>query len=215
MSKVFINPCFSMKIRRFFFAAVSLICAISAGQLSAGVAKVGQPAPKFTLTDITGKTHQLGDYQGKTVVLEWVNPECPFVVKHYRSGNMQGLQDAAAKDGVIWLAINSGRPGAQGDFKPEKAQNWTQRVDAAFTSYLRDSSGKVGRSYGAKTTPHMFVINPEGVLVYDGAIDSIASTRDRDITRAENYVEKALAAVRSGELPAKSKSRPYGCSVKY
>jgi len=198
-----------------FVTTFSFVIAISAVQLSAAAAKVGSPAPYFTLTDIEGKTHHLGEYEGKTVVLEWVNPECPFVVKHYRSGNMQGLQHAAKKDGTVWLTINSGRTGAQGDFDPEKAQNWAERVNAGFTSYLRDSSGKVGRAYGAKTTPHMFVINPEGILIYDGAIDSIASTQDRDIQRAENYVEKALAAVKSGTMPEKSTSRPYGCSVKY
>jgi len=204
-----------MTIRRSFLTAFCLFFAISAPQLSAAEAKVGKPAPDFTLTDVEGKTHQLGDYRGKTVVLEWVNPECPFVVKHYRSGNMQGLQNAATKDGAVWLTINSGRPGAQGDFEPQKVQNWAEQVNAAFTSYLRDSSGKVGRVYGAKTTPHMFVINPEGVLVYDGAIDSIASTGDRDIPRAENYVEKALAAVKSGGVLNKPTTQPYGCSVKY
>jgi len=201
--------------RRSFVTTLSLVIAISAVQLSAAAAKVGSPAPDFILTDIKGKTHHLEEYEGKTVVLEWVNPECPFVVKHYRSGNMQRLQHAATKDGTVWLTINSGRTGAQGDFEHDKAQNWAGRVDAGFTSYLRDSSGKVGRVYGAKTTPHMFVINPDGILIYDGAIDSIASTQVRDIQRAENYVEKALAAVKSGTIPDKSTSQPYGCRVKY
>ena len=178
-------------------------------------AEIGQIAPDFTLTDIDGKTHRLSDYDGKTVVLEWVNPECPFVVKHYRSGNIPGLQKSAAGDGVVWLAINSGKPGAQGDYAPSQAKSWMSDTGASPSGYLRDQDGTVGRQFGAKTTPHMFVINPEGRLVYDGAIDSIPSSRVSDLERAENYVTAALDAVKMGQTPAKPASRPYGCSVKY
>ena len=150
---------------------------------------------------------------------EWVNPECPFVVKHYdRSGNFQGLQKTATADGVVWLLINSAnssKPNVQGDYSPEKVDAWMVKNSVAATAYLRDQAGDVGRLYGAKTTPHMFVINPAGVLVYDGAIDSIRSANAADIGKAENYVTAALAAVKAGTMPARTITEPYGCSVKY
>jgi hypothetical protein len=204
-----------MKIRVPLFLTIFLLLPLASASLFGSEAEIGKAAPDFQLTDIEGKTHHLTAYHGKTVVLEWVNPECPFVVKHYRSGNMPKLQKSATENGVIWLSINSGRSGAQGDFTPNQVQSWATKTGANFSGYLKDGSGKVGRTYGAKTTPHMFVINPEGILVYDGAIDSIASSRDRDISRAENYVEQALAALQRGKMPEKAKSRPYGCSVKY
>jgi hypothetical protein len=179
-------------------------------------AEVGQAAPDFTLADVNGKTHKLSDYRGKTVVLEWVNAECPFVVKHYESsGNIPALQKAAAADGVVWLSINSGKPGAQGDYEPAKVADWSSKTGAAPAAYLRDSDGTVGKLYGAKTTPHMYVITAEGTLVYNGAIDSIRSTKAEDIGKATNYVTAALASVKAGQPVAKSTSEPYGCSVKY
>ena len=183
--------------------------------LFAGKAEIGKMAPDFTLTDINGKSHTLSDYQGKTVVLEWVNPECPFVVKHYASGNMPGLQAKATGDDVVWLTINSGSSGAQGDFDPQKVASWMGKTGAAPSAYFRDQNGKVGHMYDAKTTPHMFVINGEGTLVYDGAIDSIRSANQKDIAKAQNYVVAALAAVKEGKFPAKKQSEPYGCTVKY
>jgi hypothetical protein len=144
-----------------------------------------------------------------------VNPECPFVVKHYASGNMPGLQKSAAEDGVVWLAINSGSPGAQGDFDSAQVSKWMEKTGAAPAAYMRDQEGVVGRLYGAKTTPHMFVINPDGKLIYDGAIDSIPSARQADLAKAVNYVIPAIAASQAGDMPEKSASRPYGCSVKY
>ena len=197
-----------------FFAASGLAVAFCLLPLQA-LAKIGQTAPAFTLTDITGKTHGLADFKGKTVVLEWVNPECPFVEKHYESGNLPSLQKAAAADGVIWLLINSGKKGAQGDFSPAQAAKWSKEVGGAQAAYLRDQDGKVGKLYGAKTTPHMFVINKDGVLVYDGAIDSIRSTDKDDIKRATNYVTGALAALKAGKAIEPSMTKPYGCSVKY
>ncbi len=182
----------------------------------ASAAVVGQPAPDFTLTDIEGNTHSLADFKGKTVVLEWMNQECPFVVKHYeKSGNIPAMQKAAAVEGIIWLTINSGRPGAQGDFAPDKVRAWAKENKAAYTAYFRDQNGKVGRLYDAKTTPHMYVINAEGTLVYNGAIDSIRSANAADIAKAENYVTAALAAVKAGGPVKTPNTQAYGCSVKY
>lgn len=182
---------------------------------SASSAEVGKSAPDFTLTDIDGTSHQLSSLRGKTVVLEWVNPECPFVVKHYGSGNIPRLQKAASVDGVVWLSINSAASGKQGDYDPTKAKAWINQNGAAATAYLRDSDGKVGKLYGAKTTPHIFVINGEGTLVYDGAIDSIRSTEVDDIPKATNYVTAALTSLKAGGKIEKTNTTPYGCSVKY
>jgi len=201
---------------KFPFRWIAFAAALAAlvGPARAAVT-IGQPAPDFTLTDIQGQTHRLADYRGRIVVLEWVNPTCPFVVKHYGSGNMPALQHAAAADGVVWLSINSGRPGAEGDFEPAQVTAWMKRVGAAPTAYFRDRDGKVGRLYEAKTTPHMFVITADGTLVYEGAIDSIRSAKVEDIAKATNYVKAALAAVKSGQPVEKATSQPYGCSVKY
>jgi hypothetical protein len=188
--------------------------AVFAGTTQAAV-EVGQPAPDFKLTDINGKSYQLSDLKGKTVVLEWVNPECPFVMKHYGSGNMPKLQKAAVADGVVWLTINSGRPGAQGDYDATKAKAWMKETGAASTAYFRDQSGAVGRLYAAKTTPHMYVITPTGTLAYQGAIDSIRSAETSDIAKATNYVTAALTAVKEGQPVKITSSQPYGCSVKY
>lgn len=179
-------------------------------------AAVGEPAPDFTLTDIDGGTHTLSALKGKTVVLEWVNPECPFVKKHYeKSGNIPALQKTAKTDGVVWLSINSAASGKQGDYDAVQVSVWRDKTGAAPTAYLRDTTGKVGKLYGAKTTPHIFVITPGGELAYAGAIDSISSTDVIDIAKAENYVTAALAAVRNKVPVAKSTSQPYGCAVKY
>jgi hypothetical protein len=182
----------------------------------AKTAEVGQPAPDFTLTDITGAKHQLSTYQGKTVVLEWVNPDCPIVQKHYnQSGNMPKLQQAAAADGVVWLSINSAAPGKEGDYDAAAVAAWMKRVGAAPSAYFRDPAGTVGRLYGARNTPHMFVIDARGTLVYEGAIDSIRSADPADIAKAENYVTAALAALKAGRPVSPSATQPYGCSVKY
>jgi peroxiredoxin len=178
--------------------------------------EVGKPAPDFTLTDINGNAHKLSSFAGKTVVLEWVNPECPFVVKHYeKSGNMPKTQKAALADGVVWLQINSGHAGAQGDFEPAKVKEWMTKTGAASSAYFRDADGKVGKLYDARTTPHMFVINPQGVLVYAGGIDDIRSANPDDIAKATNFVAAALADLKAGRAVQTATSRPYGCSVKY
>ena len=193
----------------------ALGAALSLG-VSAMAAEVGQPAPDFTLTDIDGHTHTLSSYQGKLVVLEWVNPECPIVQKHYnKSGNIPGLQKTYTAQGVVWLSINSAASGQQGDFNPAQVKAWMQKVGAAPTDYFRDQTGMVGHLYGAKTTPHIFIINPAGTLVYAGGIDSIASADPADIARATNYVNAAMADLAAGRLVVLSNTRPYGCSVKY
>lgn len=196
---------------RSLFVCASLLFA---GTL--GAATVGQPAPAFTLSDLEGKPRSLEEFKGKVVVLEWVNPDCPFVKKHYdKSGNMPALQKAAAADGVVWLLINSGAPGKQGDYDVAQAKSWLAKQNAAATAYLRDSDGKVGNAYQAKSTPHMFVINADGTLVYNGAIDSVRSANPADIEKAENYVKAALAALKAGRAVANPSNTPYGCGVKY
>ncbi len=176
---------------------------------------VGQPAPDFTLTDITGQKHSLSEFKGKTVVLEWVNPECPFVRKHYESGNLPGLQKAATADGIVWLCINSAAPGQQGDFDVAQAAAWEKKMGATPTAYFRDQDGKVGKLYDARTTPHMYIIDPQGTLVYEGGIDSIRSTSKADIAKATNYVKQALGEMKAGKPVSVTTSKPYGCSVKY
>lgn len=199
-------------------AALAVFAAVrfaNAAATPAPLAAVGKAAPEFALTDITGKAVKLSDFKGKTVVLEWVNPECPFVVKHYESGNIPNLQKEAAADGVVWLSINSGAKGAQGDYDRAKVEAWSKATKAAPAAYFRDQDGKVGRLYGAKTTPHIFVINGAGTLVYEGAIDSIASADKADLAKATNYAKAALAAVKAGKPVEKTNTAPYGCTVKY
>lgn len=177
---------------------------------------VGKPAPDFTLTDIDGQKHSLADYRGKTIVLEWNNPDCPFVRKHYESDNLPKLQRDATADGVVWIVINSGAPGMQGaDYTAEQLKARFKAANAAPTAYLRDADGKVGHLYSAKTTPHMFVIDQGGVLRYEGAIDSIRSADRGDIAKATNYVRAALTAVKEGKAIEPTVTAPYGCSVKY
>lgn len=184
-------------------------------QASATVARVGEPAPNFTAVDSNGKTHSLSDFKGKTVVLEWTNHECPFVRKHYESGNMQKLQKTATNDGVVWLSVISSAPGQQGYVDGNKANELTKSHNASPTAVLIDSEGTVGRTYSARTTPHMFVIAPDGKLAYMGAIDSISSSNKADVSKAENYVTAALKAVKNGQPVSNPVTQPYGCSVKY
>ena len=177
-------------------------------------AAIGQAAPDFTAVDTAGKSHKLSDFKGKTVVLEWTNPNCPFVRKHY-SGNMQSLQKEATAKGVVWLAINSTET-ASGDYlPPAKLVAWNTEKQAVPTALLMDESGKIGTLYGAKTTPHMYLINPQGQLVYAGAIDSVPSARVDDIKTATNYVRQALTESLGGKPVSVATSRAYGCSIKY
>ncbi len=177
--------------------------------------KIGEPAPAFTLTDAEGKTHSLADFKGKTVVLEWFNYGCPFVQKHYASGNMQSLQESATDDEVVWLSIVSSAPGKQGHLTAEEAKAKKAELESKATAILLDEDGQVGKLYNAKTTPEMFVIDGEGTLIYMGAIDDRADTKEASIDGAMNYVTAALDALDSGEPVETTKTKPYGCSVKY
>ncbi|MFT3870622.1 MAG: redoxin domain-containing protein [Nibricoccus sp.] len=201
---------------RLLLALVAAFAGLTVQTLRAGV-EIGQPAPDFTLTDLDGKTHKLSDLKGKTVVLEWHNPNCPFVKKHYeKSGNIPATQKAATADGVVWLTINSGAPGKEGaDFTAAQTKEYLQKNNAATTAYMHDRDGKVGHLYGAKTTPQIYVIDAKGTLVYNGAIDSIRSSNAEDIAKATNYATAALASVKAGKPVEKATSEPYGCSVKY
>jgi hypothetical protein len=176
---------------------------------------VGQPAPNFKVADTSGKPVTLSDFRGKTVVLEWSNPECPFVKKHYSSGNMQKAQGAAARDGVVWLTINSSAPGKQGYMNGAQAKTFVTKAGARPTAYLLDPRGVVGRVYAAKTTPHMYIINKAGTLVYAGGIDDKPTPNPADVAAARNHVLAALSELKAGEAISVATSRPYGCSVKY
>ena len=179
------------------------------------VASVGQPAPAFAVQDTAGKTVNLADFKGKLVILEWVNPGCPFVQKHYNSANMQGTQKEAASKGVVWLTVNSTAKGAEDYLAPAAMAQWMQKSGAAATATLMDSEGKIGRAYGARTTPHLYIIDPTGMLVYAGGIDSKPSTSTSDIASATNHVKVALGEALAGKPISQPTTRPYGCSVKY
>lgn len=177
--------------------------------------EIGKPAPNFTLPDTNGKTHSLADLKGKYVVLEWYQPDCPFVRKHYRSGNMQALQKEYTDKGVVWLSIDSSAPGEQGNYPADKLNEFAARDGASRTALLLDPAGNVGRLYGAQTTPDMYIIDPSGNLVYKGAIDNKRSTDLQDVKTATNYVKSALDALLNGKPVPTNSTRPYGCSVKY
>ncbi len=181
----------------------------------AGGLEIDKPAPNFTLKDVEGKSHSLADFKGKFVVLEWINFDCPFVGKHYHSGNMQKLQQTYTAKGVVWLAICSSAPGKQGHFTTEVIKKRLAEAKAAPTAYLIDADGTAGKLYGAKTTPHMFIIDPKGTLVYAGGIDDIRSTDVADIAKAKNYVAAALDEALAGKPVTEKVTTPYGCSVKY
>jgi peroxiredoxin len=190
------------------------VLALSAGAALAGV-EVGQPAPDFSLPDTNGQAHQLSQYKGKWVVLEWYNPDCPFVRKHYGAGNMQALQKEFTAKGVVWLSIDSSAPGQEGNYPADKLNQIASSQGVARTALLLDPDGKVGHAYGAKTTPDMYIINPEGKLVYEGAIDSKPTTSVADLKVATNYVKVALDDSMNGKSVPQTVTRPYGCSVKY
>ena len=176
---------------------------------------IGTLAPNFTLRDSNGQFHSLSTYKDNYVVLEWTNHDCPFVVKHYKSGNMQKLQNEFTNKGVIWLTIISSAPANQGYCTPDKANKIVDREKASPSAVLLDPEGTVGRLYNAITTPHMYIVEPAGTLLYQGAIDSIRSTKIADIPKANNYVWAALNASMNGKAIKMSDTRPYGCSVKY
>ena len=195
---------------------MSAAFALAAAAGSAAAAPVvGEPAPAFEGTDTAGKTWSLADLQGKGVILEWTNHDCPYVVKHYSSGNMQALQREAAGAGYVWLSVISSAPGKQGNVTPAQADELTTSREAAPTAVLLDPEGTIGRAYDARTTPHMFVIDPAGTLVYMGGIDDKATTDAADIDGARNHVRAAMADLAAGGPVATAVTRPYGCSVKY
>lgn len=176
---------------------------------------VGSAAPDFSLADAKGETHSLSQYKGKYVVLEWFNPQCPFVKKHYGSGNMQKLQQEYTSKGVVWLTINSSAPGTWGALTPDQAEEKMTEWKTHGTALLLDSGGKAGRAYGAKNTPNMVVINPDGKIVYEGAIDSKATPNAADIPSSLNYVKVALDESLAGKPVTTARTKPYGCAVEY
>jgi hypothetical protein len=202
-----------MRTNPISFAVMAGVIAISTPLLAA--ATPGQPAPTFTASDAAGRTINLADYRGKTVVLEWHNPQCPFVKKFYGGGDMQQLQADARRGGAVWLTINSGAPGKQGAMSADEALAAAKASGAKGTAYIPDPDGRIGRFYGARTTPHMFVIDGAGTLVYAGGIDDTPTADPADIKAAKNYVAAALADLQAGRDVSISSSKPYGCSVKY
>jgi hypothetical protein len=191
--------------------AVSTVLSIP---LSAAL-QTGDAAPAFVLKDTTGAEHSLADFSGEYVILEWTNHKCPFVVKHYRGGHMQALQKEMVDDGAIWLQIVSSAEGKYGYLTAEEGEVLRKKKSMHSTAMLLDSSGTVGRAYGARVTPQMYLISPEGDLLYQGAIDSIKSTRPADIDQAENYLKSAYTRAKAGKPIARPTTVPYGCGVKY
>ena len=200
--------------RRTFSSSIALAAITARTQQAHAAATVGQAAPDFTATDALGKTHKLSGFKGKLVVLEWTNPNCPFVVKHY-SGNMQALQAEFMGKGVVWLSVNSTHKKSREYLAPAKLTAWQAENKASASAMLMDDSGEIGELYNAKTTPHMYIINPQGLLIYSGAIDSIASAKVDDIKTATNYVRQGLNEALAGKAISVAASRPYGCFIKY
>jgi len=196
-------------------AALLAMSMASLVSLVQAAAAPGQAAPEFSLVDINGKMQKLSDYRGKYVVLEWFNSECPFVQKHYESGNMQSLQARYTQKGVVWLGVNSTSPRHSNFRDPVRSQAILKDWKSAPTAFVLDPDGKVGKQYGARTTPHMYVIDPKGMLVYVGGIDDKPSTSQRDIPTAKNLVAAALDESLGGKPVGTPSAMPYGCSVKY
>jgi peroxiredoxin len=201
-------------LRRSLFAIPAAVIVLSAFAAHAAPA-VGQPAPDFTLSDTSGKSVRLSDFKGKHVVLEWVNPGCPYVRKHYNSANMQSTQKETTAKGVVWLAINSTEAGSYEYLPPPQLARWMADQKAAATLTLVDQEGTAGRAFGARTTPHMYIVDPKGTLIYAGGIDSIASSRAEDVKTAVNYVKQGVTQALAGQPLSHATTRPYGCSVKY
>ena len=192
---------------------VMVLCSVAVAAQAAP--EIGQPAPAFTGKTAAGETVSLSDQAGKTVVLEWTNHDCPFVRKHYESGNMQALQKDLTGKGVVWLTVVSSAPGKQGHVSPAEAKDLTASRDAAPSGVILDEDGAIGRAYGATATPQMVLITPKQTVAYMGAIDSIPSARQDDIPKAENYLRAAYDAVAAGKPVQVAQTKAYGCSVKY
>jgi peroxiredoxin len=201
--------------------ALAIACTLAVGPTllpaasSSGGVTTGEAAPDFTLTDSQGVEHSLSDFEGKIVVLEWINKGCPFVAKFYDDGHMQSWQEQYTEGEVVWLTICSSAPGKQGHMSADEWQSYQSQTNMGSTAVLLDEDGRVGKAYGARTTPHMYVIDAEGTLRYQGAIDSKKSTKTADIDGATNYVAEAIEALQNGSDIATTDTQPYGCSVKY
>ncbi|MBV8898784.1 MAG: thioredoxin family protein [Verrucomicrobia bacterium] len=202
-------------MKKMYSALVMFALSVLLVPLGRAEVQVGSTAPDFSLTDTHGRTHRLSEYRGKIVVLEWYNPDCPFVGKHYRSGNMQQLQKEYTAKGIVWLTVDSSAPGEEGNYPAETLNQISNKVGAVRTALLLDPDGKVGHTYDAKTTPDMYIIDSKGSLVYRGAIDNKRSTNEADAKTATNYVRQALDAVLAGKPVPVSATQPYGCTVKY
>ncbi|MCX7736751.1 MAG: redoxin domain-containing protein [Candidatus Kapabacteria bacterium] len=204
-----------MKYLKNFVVLILIFLGIQTVRADEILASVDKIAPDFTLFDHKGKKVKLSDFKGKYVVLEWINFDCPFVKKHYDSKNMQTIQQTYKNLDVVWLSICSSAPGKQGHFKADEIEDRIKKNEAKMSYYLIDEDGKVGKMYGAKTTPHMFIVDPNQNLIYAGGIDDIASSKQEDIEKANNYVVEVLTAAMNNQ-PIKNKTtKPYGCSVKY
>jgi hypothetical protein len=203
------------KMRKNFALLAVIGLAVLTDFSLARAARVGKPAPDFTATDTNGKVHKLSEYRGKFVVLEWTNRGCPYTQKHYNSGNMQRLQREWTSKSVIWLTVVSSAPGEQGYVTAPEENAYLRENSAAPTAVLLDPTGTVGHLYDAKTTPHMFIINSQGMLIYNGAIDDRPTTDLADVNSAKNYVSASLQEATSGKPVSNPTTRPYGCSVKY
>lgn len=199
--------------KKILLAAFLMFLVISVGKSQ--TAEIGKAAPGFTLTDVNGNSHNLSDFKGKYVVLEWINFDCPFVVKHYSGENMQSLQNHYREQGIVWLLICSSAPGKQGHFDNAEIKKRIADNKINVDGYLIDEDGKVGKLYDARTTPHMYIINPEGNLVYQGAIDDKKSTNKDDIPDSKNFVKAAFDELLGGKAVSTHTTQPYGCSVKY
>ena len=202
-----------LRIKEVFVGVVTILILFTGMALAQVVSN--QAAPNFTLIDTKGQKHSLSDYKGKFVVLEWFNPDCPFVKKHYNSGNMPQLQKQYTAKGVIWLSIDSSAAGEEGNYPPEGLNKFMSDKGGSPTAIFADADGKLGHLYAAQTTPHMFIIDPKGILIYQGAIDDTPSTDIEDVKTAKNYVSAALDAAMNGLPVVVSSSKSYGCSVKY
>jgi len=202
-------------MKKWMASAIVAGFAVMIALTAARAARIGERAPDFTATDSNGKTQKLSDYAGKFVVLEWTNRGCPYTQKQYNSGNMQRLQKEWTAKGVVWLTVVSSAPGKQGYVTADEENAYVKQVTASPTAVILDPDGALGHLYDAKTTPHMFIINPQGILIYNGAIDDKPTTDVADINGAKNYVTLALDEAMAGKPVSVATSRPYGCSVKY
>ena len=199
-------------MKAFSFALIAASVAVAP---ALAAPQIGKAAPNFKLNDVNGRVVTLSQFKGKTVVIEWNNPECPFVKKHYDSGNMQRTQAAALADGAVWLSINSSAPGKQGHMSGGQAKTVIAKHKARPTAYLLDPNGVVGKGYEAKTTPHLYIVNKDGNLVYAGGIDDKPTKNKDDIEDARNHVLAALSELKAGKRVSVPTTRPYGCAVKY